>query len=64
MAKPIAATPTVRGQDARQIVEEMINGSPNTPERRETIERSDRTYAEVREFFRAPAANTDAPINR
>ena len=44
MAKPITATATVSGESARIIVNEIHNGTPNTPERLETIRRADEAY--------------------
>lgn len=44
MAKPIAATPVVKGRDAVRILEEMRNGTPNTPKRVETIRRADKVF--------------------
>ena len=44
MANPIKATPVVRGKDATRILEEMRNGTPDTPKRIETIRRADSVY--------------------
>ena len=44
MAKPIKATPVVKGKDAVRILEEMRHGTPGTPQRVETIRRADRVY--------------------
>ncbi|MCH7875454.1 MAG: hypothetical protein IH965_09185 [Gemmatimonadetes bacterium] len=44
MAKPISATPVVKGKAARRILDEMRNGTPNTPKRVETIRRADEVY--------------------
>ena len=49
MAKPITATPPVRGEAAKQILLEIKNGTPNTPKRTETIRRADEVFARVRE---------------
>ena len=37
----IRATPTVRGKDAEKILHEIEHGTPDTPQRLETIRRAD-----------------------
>jgi len=44
MAKPIRPTPPVAGEPARQIQNELRNGTPNTPERVETMRRADEVF--------------------
>ena len=44
MAKPISATPIIRGKDAEIILAEIINGTPDTPERIELMKRADELY--------------------
>jgi hypothetical protein len=44
MAKPIRATPPVTGETARVIQKELREGTPNTPERVETIRRADEVF--------------------
>jgi hypothetical protein len=44
MAKPIRATPVVKGKAADRIVKEMRHGTPNTVQRVETIRRADSVY--------------------
>ncbi len=44
MAKPIRPTPPVTGKVARQIQQELREGTPNTPKRVETIKRADEVY--------------------
>ena len=46
MAKPIRATPVVKGKAADRIIQEMRNGTPNTAKRIETITRADRIYSQ------------------
>lgn len=45
MAKPISATPVIKGKDAERIVREMERGTPDTPLRVRLIERADELYA-------------------
>ena len=44
MAKPIKATPPVKGAAARRIQEEIRRGTPNTQQRVETIRRADAVF--------------------
>jgi len=44
MAKPITATPAVTGDAAKRIQEEIRRGTPDTPQRIETIRRADEVY--------------------
>lgn len=44
MATRIKATPVVRGRDADRIIEEMREGTPDTPQRVETVRRADSVY--------------------
>ena len=44
MAKPITATPPVKGKAAENIQREILRGTPDTTERRETIRRADEVY--------------------
>lgn len=53
MAKPIPVTPTIKGKAARIIIEEMQHGTPDTPERVETIRRADEVYKRVQKQIRA-----------
>ena len=52
MAKPINATPVIRGNAAERILEEMRHGTPNTPKRVETIRRADEVYQRSTEHNR------------
>ncbi len=45
MAKPIAATPVIKGKDADRIAREIKSGTPNTPARERTIREADLVYA-------------------
>ena len=45
MAKPIKATPVVKGKAAARIQKEMRSGTPNTAHRVATIQRADAVYA-------------------
>ena len=47
MAKPITATPPVKGKAAKIIQREILRGTPDTPERRETIRRADEVYCKA-----------------
>lgn len=58
MAKPIKQTPVVRGEDARRILREMRYGTPDTPQRIETIRRADEI------FRRAAPSRRDEPSSR
>ena len=40
MAKPITATPVVKGRDAQAIAREIREGTPRTPEREATLNRA------------------------
>lgn len=44
MARPIPATPTVTGEAAKKLLHEIIHGTPNTPQRIETMKRADEIY--------------------
>lgn len=44
MTKYIPATPIVTGVDADRILKELEFGTPNTPQRIETIRRADELY--------------------
>jgi hypothetical protein len=44
MAKPITATPPVKGKAAKVILHEIKHGTPNTEKRIETIRRADEVY--------------------
>lgn len=44
MAKPIPATPVVRGPDADKIVQEIRQGTPKTPERTKRLQNADEVY--------------------
>ena len=44
MAKPITATPEVKGEAALKIWREMRDGTPNTPKRDEFLKRADETF--------------------
>ena len=45
MAKPISATPVIKGKDAERIAHEIRHGTPNTPERVRMIREADSIYA-------------------
>ena len=47
MSKYIPATPIVTGADADRILHELEFGTPDTPQRIETIKRADKLYAKV-----------------
>jgi len=47
MAKPIPATPVVRGGDAERIAKEIRDGTPITRERSETLRRADEVYRKM-----------------
>jgi hypothetical protein len=47
MAKPITATPPVRGEAARIIQREIARGTPDTPARQATIRRADEVYRQA-----------------
>ena len=40
MAKPIKATPVIKGKDAERIAKEIRDGTPRTKQREETLERA------------------------
>lgn len=44
MAKPITATPTIKGRAAEIIRREIEHGTPNTPERVQWIREADEVY--------------------
>ena len=44
MARQITATPPVKGKAAEIIQREILLGTPDTTERRETIRRADEVY--------------------
>jgi len=44
MAKPLTATPTIKGRAAKEILHEIKHGTPSTPKRVETIRRADEVY--------------------
>jgi len=44
MAKPISATPVIKGKDADRIAHEIRHGTPNTPERVRMIREADAIY--------------------
>lgn len=44
MAKPITATPPVKGNAALRIQNEVRHGTPDTPERVATIRRADEVF--------------------
>ena len=54
MAKPITVSPVLRGKDAENLRREILEGTPMTPERKETF----RMAAEVMLAFqgRSPLA--------
>jgi hypothetical protein len=45
MAKPITATPVIKGRDAERIAHEIERGTPNTPTRIKMIREADCIYA-------------------
>jgi len=44
MARPTKATPVIKGKAAQRILDEMREGTPDTPQRIETIRRADRVF--------------------
>ena len=48
MAKPIPATPTLFDEDALNLLNEIRNGTPDTPERIELIQRADELYERIK----------------
>jgi hypothetical protein len=44
MAKPIPATPIVKGRDAERIAKEIREGTPSTAQRSERLRQADETY--------------------
>jgi hypothetical protein len=44
MAKPIPATPVVRGEDAKRIVKEIREGTAQTPERLQKLRQADEVF--------------------
>ena len=49
MAKPISSTPPVKGRDAERIQREMRLGTPDTPQRVQTIREADAIYRRIQE---------------
>lgn len=49
MAKPIVATPTIRGKAADRIRQEIQHGTKNTPDRVAFIRKSDEVYRQATE---------------
>ncbi|HEY4489979.1 MAG TPA: hypothetical protein VJC12_01840 [Candidatus Paceibacterota bacterium] len=49
MARSVSemVSPVVRGEDARRILKEIQEGTPNTPERLETIRRADEVFRKM-----------------
>jgi len=65
---PIRATPDVTGADADAIRKEIEEGTPNTPERVETMRRADEVYrrysdARVRLAFMGMELTVDEAVN-
>lgn len=44
MAKPIPATPVVKGRDAERIAKEIRDGTPASKERSDRLRRADEVY--------------------
>jgi len=44
MAKPIKATPVIKGKDAQRIVKEIREGTPRTKQREETLARAKNVF--------------------
>ncbi len=44
MAKPIKATPVIKGRDAARIVRELREGTPPTEKRAATLKRARETF--------------------
>lgn len=44
MSKHIPVTPVIKGKDAERILDEMLNGTPRTPQREETFRRAKEVY--------------------
>lgn len=44
MAKPIPATPVVRGEDAKRIVKELRDGTAQTPQRVQRLRHADEVF--------------------
>lgn len=59
MAKPISATPVVKGRSADRIAEELRRGTPDTPKRVETIRRAEDVYRKA--VTRSPANAVTVP---
>jgi hypothetical protein len=55
MAKPIKATPVVKGEAAKVILRELRSGTANTAKRVETIRRADNVYKSVLKVTRTPS---------
>jgi len=55
MAKPISPTPPVTGRDAERIQREIIRGTPDTPQRVQTIRDADAIFQRVQERRQATA---------
>lgn len=53
MARPIQATPTLYGEDAKRVIDQIINGTPNTPERIERFRRADELAKKFRYVFKS-----------
>jgi hypothetical protein len=49
MAKPISATPVVKGKDAELIQRELVRGTPDTPQRVQWMRDSDNLFKRVNE---------------
>jgi len=46
MAKPIKATPIIKGRDADRILKEIREGTPRTQQRAETLARAKRVFSD------------------
>lgn len=49
MAKPITATPTIKGEDAVRILREISTGTPDTPARVEWFREADEVFRKATE---------------
>ncbi|MDP2955895.1 MAG: hypothetical protein Q8N53_05705 [Longimicrobiales bacterium] len=56
MAKPIEATPVVKGKAAVRIQNEMRSGTPDTVQRVATIRRADAVYASATQAAKGAGA--------
>ncbi len=48
MAKPLTATPPVKGEAAKKILDEIQHGTPTTDKRIAMVRRADELFAKIR----------------